>query len=118
MGICYMFYHPKTLNKIDEGKYSGMPFFNENVESYGLIRCALKYGKKQDGTFGCTDWSINKNSEIYNYIYSDPYCSGWTEYITRDCALKMQEDMSVNKTLFTDLMDNYKCDALIMDVSY
>lgn len=118
MGICYTFYNPDTLEEIDEGKYSGMPFFNENVESYGLIRCALRYGKKQDDTFGYINWSIDENSETYHYIYDDPYCSDWTEYITRECALKMQEDMSVNEILFTGLMDRYKCDALIMDVSY
>ena len=118
MGMCYYFYHPETLTQIDEGKYTGMPFFNESVELYGLVRCALRYGKKQDGTFGYIDWSIDENSETYHYIYEDPYCSDWTDYITRECALLMQKDMTSNKTLFTDLMDEYKCDALIMDVSY
>lgn len=116
MGIDYTFYNPNNGKEIDSGKYSGMPFFNKNADSYGIKRCAIRQDFTQYPST-IIEWTTDENSPLFENYFS-AYSPWWTDYITRECAEKMQKDMAVNKTLFTDLMDENKCDALIMDVSY
>ena len=44
MGFYYKFYSPKTGEKIDEGKYVGMPFFFTEFDKLGH-NCAVKWDK-------------------------------------------------------------------------
>lgn len=116
MSTYYEFYNPNNGKRIDGGAYAGMPFFNDNVEEYGIEQCAIKvdYHKCVNEI---KNWTRNKNSALFKNYYNF-YDLCWTSYITRECAEKMQKDMTFNETLFTDLMDENNCDALIMDVSY
>lgn len=115
MGISYEFFNPdngKSLNYPGD-KFDGMPFFDEE---YGNIQihCAIE---ENFDTNTITHWTINEEDPLYKdyFSYMSPW---WTDYITRDMAIKLQEKMNCNKTLLTDFMDEAGCDALIMDVSY
>ena len=89
MGYYYKFIRPWDMKVIDEGKYSGMPFF----------------------------WDIPV--EIPLYRDDDPKTTiGYTAtgIMDRELANRLQKHMVVNKTLFTDLMDEYDTECLIFRI--
>jgi len=121
MGVYYKFINPETLKVVNEAKFAGLEIlYSPRIElesKYGTIQCALKYDYKNHIY---TEYTLDKNSDLYKEyyptsIYEQNYESA--EYITRECAIKMQKDMEVNETIFTDSMDDNNCDALIVEIS-
>ncbi len=98
MGYYYEFYDPEhNFKKVAEGSFSGMPFY-WNKESMP-IDIPMFHGLEQ--TF------CGELEDIYN-------CTG---LIGRKLAIKVQEYMKVNKTLFTDLMDENHTDTLVFRIT-
>ena len=98
MGCYYEFYDPENnFKKVAEGNFSGMPFYwnKENMS----IEIPMFFGLEQ--TF-CGE-------------QEDPYnCTG---LIGRKLAIKIQENMTINETLFTDLMDENHTDTLVFRIT-
>jgi len=98
MGYYYEFYDPECdFKKVAEGSFSGMPFYwnNDNLP----VEIPMSYGLEQT-PFG---------------TYHDPYnCTG---LLSRELAIKLQEHMTVNKTMFTDLMDENHTDTLVFRIT-
>jgi len=90
MGVYYKFIRPWDMKVIAEGKYSGMPFFRTDIPIPDNI------------VFYPDDyWTIGYNA---------------TAIMDRDMAEHLQRYMEVNNTLFTDLMDEYVTESLIVRV--
>ena len=86
-----------NLKKIDEGKFDGMPFYwdKENLP----IEIPMSFGLEQ----------------TICGIQIDPYnCTG---LLSRKSAIKLQEHMTVNKTIFTDWMNENHTDTLIFRIT-
>ena len=98
MGCYYEFYDPENnFKKVAGGNFSGMPFYwnKENMS----IEIPMFFGLEQ--TF-CGE-------------QEDPYnCTG---LIGRKLAIKIQENMTINETLFTDLMDENHTDTLVFRIT-
>lgn len=93
MGYHYKFFRPDDFKLIDEGKFAGMPFYNNNLPiQLMMIPC-------------CKD-KYNSFSECYDM----------TGLLSRDDAVKLQEVMTSNKTIFTDMMDEEHIDALLFRI--
>ena len=87
MSVCYTFYRPWDMKKIDNGNYVGMPFLNDD--------CSIRLYPDEEKSIG--------------------QC--FTIIIDRNDAVKLQNMMNYNKTLFTDLMDNNATDSLIIRIT-
>ena len=87
MSVYYTFYRPWDMKKIDSGNYAGMPFLNHD--------CPIQLYPDEEKSIG--------------------QC--FTVIINRYDALKLQENMNKNKTLFTDLMDGNATDSLIIRIT-
>ncbi len=98
MGYYYKFYDAEhDFKMVAEGSFSGMPFYWN--KEHMPIEIPMFFGLEQ--TF---------EGEI-----EDPYnCTG---LLGRKLAIALQEYMTVNKTLFTDLMDEHHTDTLIFRIS-
>lgn len=96
MGYYYSFYDAEhNFKLIDEGKFSGMPFYWDNLP----VEIPMSYGEAGGYTMG---------------DYSDPYnCTG---LLSRKKALEVQKYMSINKTFFTDMMDEHHTDTLVFRI--
>lgn len=88
MGVYYKFIRPWDMKVIDEGKYSGMPFFKTDIPDNVVL-------------YPDDHWTIGYNA---------------TAIIDRDMAENLQQYMEINKTLFTDLMDEYGTECLIVRI--
>lgn len=90
MGYYYRFIRPWDMKVIDEGKYSGMPFFR-------------------------TDIPIPDNIVLYP---DDDWTTGYSAMaiMDRDVAEYLQGYMTTNNTLFTDLMNEYDTEYLIVRI--
>ena len=98
MGYYYEFYDPEhNFKKVAEGKFSGMPFYWN--EKYLPIEIPMVYGLEK--SFGGIDY------DSYN-------CTG---LLGRELAVKLQEYMNTNKTMFTDLMDENHTDTLVFRIT-
>jgi hypothetical protein len=115
MGFYYNFYSPKTGQKIDDGKYVGMPFFVTEFDTLGH-KCAVKWDKNYKNIEA---WTIDAESDFYKeYCSDDIYGWDWTIlYYTKDEILKMQKSMTCNKTLLEELLENNKLDGLIIVIN-
>lgn len=89
MGFYYKFFRPDDFKPIDEGKFAEMPFYWNNLP----IR--LKMIPCRDGISSCYDM---------------------TGLLSRNDAIKLQEVMTDNKTIFTDMMDEEHIDALLFRI--
>ena len=91
MGYCYTFIRPHDMKIIDKGKFSGMPFY-------------------------WNDLPIN----VPMFPDSKPYqfneCYEMTGIMDRHIAEQLQSIMADNKTLFTDMMDEYNTECLIFRI--
>lgn len=98
MGYYYEFYDPEhNFKKVAEGKFAGMPFYwsEKNLP----IEIPMAYGMEQYPAA----------------VYYDPYnCTG---LLGRDLAIRIQEYMDTNKTMFTDLMDENHTDTLVFRIT-
>jgi hypothetical protein len=88
MGYYYKFYRPYDMKKIDEGKFSGMPFFYTNIKPEPILF------PDEENTFGC-----------------------YTGIMNRAMAMEYQRQMTSNQTIFTDMMDEYSTDCLIFRIT-
>jgi len=88
MGVYYKFIRPWDMKVIDEGKYSGMPFFRTDI----LDNIVL---------YPDDHWTIGYSA---------------TAIMNRDIAEYLQGYMTTNNTLFTDLMDEYTTESLIVRI--
>lgn len=98
MSYYYEFYDPENnFKRVAEGSFSGMPFYwnEENMP----VKIPMSFGLEQ--TF------CGKQEDIYN-------CTG---LLSRKLAIEIQKYMKINKTLFTDLMDENYTDTLIFRIS-
>jgi len=91
MGYYYEFYRPWDMKKIEEGKFAGMPFFYTDLEPKPFMF-------PDDAT---------------------PYHIGdcYTGIMNRDMAIEYQKQMTVNKNIFTAMMDKYSTDCLIYRIT-
>lgn len=89
MGYYYEFYRPWDMKKINEGKFAGMPFFFTELEPKPILI--------PDDSSGFLD--------------------GATGIMSRDMAIEYQKQMTVNQTIFTDMMDEYSTDCLIYRIT-
>lgn len=98
MGYYYEFYDPEhNFKKVNEGKFAGMPFYWSNNSL--PVEIPMSHGLEKT-LFG---------------TYHDPYnCTG---LLSRELAIKLQEHMTVNETMFTDLMDENHTDTLIFRIT-
>lgn len=91
MGYYYKFIRPYDMKIINEGKFSGMPFYWENLP-------------------------IN----VPMFPDSKPYlcneCYEMTGILDRHMAEQLQSIMVVNKTMFTDMMDEHNTECLIFRI--
>ena len=87
MSVCYTFYRPWDMKKIDSGNYAGMPFFNYD--------CPIQLYPDEEKSIG--------------------QC--FTTIINRYDAVKLQNMMNCNQKLFTNLMDNNATDSLIIRIT-
>lgn len=113
MGMYYYFYSPKTGKQIDEGKYVGMPFYDNR---YGC-NCAVKWDKNSNNIEA---WTIDKESDFYKHYYQNYYEYGFYDaiiYYTRNEIIEMQKIMKDNKTLLQELLDNNDLDGLIVQIN-
>lgn len=96
MGYYYEFYDPENnFKKVAEGKFSNMPFYWENMP----IDIPMVYGLEHN----------------FCGVQEDPYnCTG---LLSRELAIKIQEYMKTNETLFTDLMDENHTDTLVFRIT-
>jgi len=98
MGYYYEFFDPEhEFNKVAEGKFSGMPFY-WSKESMP-VEIPMFFGVEQ--TF-CGD-----TNDLYN-------CTG---LIGRKLAVQIQKYMTVNETIFTNLMDENNTDTLVFRIT-
>ncbi len=89
MGFYYKFFRPDNFKPIDEGKFAGMPFYwNDLPIQLKMIPC-------------CDDFNA---------------CYDMTGLLSRKDAVKLQEVMTDNKTIFTDMMDEEHIDALLFRI--
>lgn len=88
MGVYYKFIRPWDMKVIDEGKYAGMPFFRTDIPDNVVL-------------YPDDSWSIGYSA---------------TAIMDRDMAEHLQRYMTKNNTLFTDLMDEYDTESLIVRV--
>ena len=88
MGYYYTFYRPWDMQRIADGKYSGMPFFNQDVKT-------ILFPDDAKNCFGY----------------------GQTGIMDREMALSYQKTMTTNQTFFTDLMDENGTDCLIYRIT-
>lgn len=89
MGYYYKFFRPDNFNPIDEGKFAGMPFYQNDLPiQLKMIPC-------------CDDFNA---------------CYDMTGLLSRKDAVKLQEVMTSNKTIFTDMMDEEHIDALLFRI--
>ena len=89
MGFYYKFFRPDNFRLIDEGKFAGMPFYQNDLPiQLKMIPC-------------CDDISA---------------CYDMTGLLSRNDAVKLQEVMTSNKTIFTDMMDEEHIDALLFRI--
>lgn len=97
MGYYYEFYDPEhDFKLVDEGKFSGMPFY----WTVCPVEIPMVYG------------NIGNS---FNPDYSDPYnCTG---LLSRNRAIELQKHMDVNKTIFTDMMDENHTDTLVFRIT-
>lgn len=98
MGYYYEFYDPEhSFKKVAEGKFSGMPFYWG--EDYTSVDIPMVFG---------LDMTICG-------VQEDPYnCTG---LLDRKLAIKIQDCMTTNETLFTDLMDENHTDTLAFRIT-
>ena len=97
VGYYYKFYDPEhNFKLIGEGKYTSMPFYwNED-------KCPIVVPM----VFG--------QMETFCGQYADPYnCTG---LLSRSTAIKLQQHMYTNKTMFTDMMDENHTDTLVFRI--
>lgn len=90
MGYYYKFIRPYDFKIISEGKFSGMPFYWNNLP----IEIPM--------------FPDSKDNESLSYEM--------TGIMNRDIAEKLQSIMESNNTMFTDLMDEYKTECLIFRI--
>ena len=91
MGYYYKFFRPDNFKLIDEGKFAGMPFYWNVL----LLPIQLKMIPC------CDDFNA---------------CYDMTGLLSRKDAVKLQEVMTSNKTIFTDMMDKEHIDALLFRI--
>ena len=91
MGYCYSFYRPWDMKKINEGKFSGMPFFFQDLQPEPMMF----------------------PDEVSPYHIGDCY----TGIMNREMAIEYQKQMTINQTIFTDMMDEYSTDCLIYRIT-
>ena len=87
MSVLYTFYRPWDMKEIASGNYIGIPFFYED--------CHIKLYPDEENSIG--------------------QC--YTTIINRHEAIKLQNMMSHNKSIFTDLMDDNCTDSLIIRIT-
>lgn len=92
MGYYYRFYRPDNFKLIDEGKFAGMPFYQNDLPiQLKMIPCC------DSPRLWCA-------------------CHDMTGLLSRKDAVKLQEVMTSNKTIFTDMMDEEHIDALLFRI--
>ena len=91
MGYYYKFIRPYDMKIIDQGKFSGMPFYWNNLP----IIVPMFPDSKPD---------------MFNECYE------MTGIMDRHIAEQLQSVMISNKTLFTDMMDEYNTECLIFRI--
>lgn len=98
MSLYYRFYNPnKNFECVNEGSFVGMPFYDSNCP----IKVPMAFG--QERGYG------------YDETFDDPYdCTG---LLSRKTAELLQEYMEVNKTLFTDMMNENYTDVLVFRIT-
>lgn len=89
MGYYYKFYRPRDMKIIEEGKFSGMPFY------WNKLPCEIP---------------MFIGSNDLNGIYDV------TGLINRNIADKLQSVMTTNKTMFTDMMNENSTDVLVFRI--
>lgn len=89
MSAYYTFYRPRDMKIIDEGHFLGMPFFWD-------------------------EWRLPTSIAMYP---DDNSLGAFTGIMDRETAEMLQFVMSKNKTLFTDMMDEYGTECLIFRVT-
>lgn len=89
MGYYYKFYRPDNFKLIDEGKFAGMPFY------WNDLPVDIKMVGVIDGL-------------------NSPYDT--TGLMSRAEAIELQKHMTTNETLFTDMMDEERIDALLFRI--
>ena len=89
MGYYYEFYRPWDMKKINEGKFAGMPFFFTELNPKPILI--------PDDSSG--------------------FLGSATGIMSRDMAIEYQKQMTVNQTIFTDMMDDYSTDCLIYRIT-
>lgn len=89
MGFYYKFFRPDNFKLIDKGKFAGMPFYQNDLP------IQLKMTPCCDTFDACYDM---------------------TGLLSRNDAIKLQELMTSNKTIFTDMMDKEHIDALLFRI--
>ena len=98
MGYYYEFYDPEhSFQKVASGSFAGMPFYWDPEKL--PIEIPMSFGL----------------DETFCGVTHDPYnCTG---LLSREIAIKLQDKMNVNKTLFTDLMDQNHTDTLVFRIT-
>ena len=91
MGYYYKFINPYDMGIIDEGEFSGMPFY------------------WQDLPVNIPMFPDNKPN-AFNECYE------MTGIMDRRIAEQLQSIMTDNKTMFTDMMDKYETECLIFRI--
>ena len=89
MGYYYKFFRPDDFKLINEGKFAGMPFY-------------------------WNDLPVNIKMVGVVDDFNSPYDT--TGLMSRAEAVELQKYMTVNKTLFTDMMDKEYIDALLFRI--
>lgn len=120
MSAYYYFYSPKTGEKIDEGKYVGLPFLwnSEFTDATSLIHsCAVKKDKYYERI---SQWTIDERSKLWR-DYWDNYDQYAPDFIFLYCSkeeiLKLQKLMSYNRTLMQKLIEENDCEGLIIEIA-
>lgn len=112
MSAYYYFYSPKTGEKIEEGKYVGLPFLwnSEFIDVTSLIHsCAVKKDKSYERI---SQWTIDKQSKLWR-----DYCDNYdTVYCSKEEILKLQKLMRCNRTLMQELVEENDCEGLIIEI--
>lgn len=93
MGYYYKFYDPHGMKLIDEGKFAGMPFYNNEIE------VPMVFGRVD--TFGGS--------------YEDPYDA--VGILNKEMAIEIQKSMTTNETIFTDWMKDFHTDILVFTIT-
>lgn len=92
MAHYYSFYRADNFKLIDAGEFAGMPFYWDDLPiQLKMIPC---------------DDNLR------------PWCARYdmTGLLSRKDAVKLQEIMTYNKTIFTDMMDEEHIDALLFRI--